>query len=145
VSGEERRRAMTDKEKKELQRRDKEPIAKGEGEPTREGIWYSPAVDIYRTEDALALVADLPGAKKEEFRIGLEDGVLTISAPVGDVEPRFKPLYREYGVGGYVRRFTLSDAIDQSKITAVLEDGVLRVTLPKAERLKPRKIEISAG
>jgi len=136
---------MTEQEKKELSMRDKEPITKGEGEPTREGVWYSPAVDIYRTEEALALVADLPGAKKEELHIGLEDGVLTISAPVEDVEPRLKPRYREYGVGGYLRRFTLSDAIDQSKITASLEDGVLRVTLPKAERLRPRKIEVAVG
>ena len=136
---------MTEQEKKELSLRDKEPIAKHEGEPTREGIWYSPAVDIYRTEDAIALVADLPGARKEDLHVGLEDGVLTISAPVADVAPRLKPRYREYGVGGYVRRFTVSDAIDQEKITAKLEDGVLELSLPKAERLKPRKIEITAA
>jgi len=134
---------MTEQEKKELSLRDKEPIAKNEGEPTRAGEWYSPAVDIYRTDDAIELVADLPGARKEELHIGLEDGALTISAPVADVEPRLKPRYREYGIGGYLRRFTLSDAIDQSKISASLEDGVLEVRLPKAERLRPRKIEVA--
>jgi len=136
---------MTDKEKKELTLRDKEPIAKGGGEPTRDGLAYSPAVDILRTDDALTLVADLPGVKKADLEIGIEDGVLTISAPVVDVEARHKPVYREYGVGGYVRRFTLSDKIDQARISAELEDGVLTVTLPKAERLKPRKIEVAAG
>jgi len=136
---------MTDKEKKELSLRDKEPIAKHDGEPTRAGLAYSPAVDILRTDDALTLVADLPGVKKGDLEIGIEDGVLTISAPVADVETRHKPLYREYGVGGYTRRFSLSDKIDQARISAELENGVLTVTLPKAERLKPRRIEVSAG
>jgi len=136
---------MTDKEKKELSLRDKEPIAKHDGEPTRAGLVYSPAVDILRTDDALTLVADLPGVKKADLEIGIEDGVLAIAAPVADVEARHKPLYREYGVGGYLRRFSLSDKIDQARISAELENGVLTVTLPKAERLKPRKIEVATG
>jgi HSP20 family protein len=136
---------MTEKEKKELSSREKEPISEQEGEPTRAGLGYSPAVDVLRTDDAITLVADLPGAKKADLEIRIEDGVLTISAPVADVEARHKPVYREYGVGGYARRFTLSDKIDQARISAELESGVLTVTLPKAERLKPRKIEIAAG
>ena len=136
---------MTDQEKKELSLRDKEPIAKHDGEPTRAGLVYSPAVDILRTDDALTLVADLPGAKKADLEIGIEDGVLTIAAPVAEVEARHKPLYREYGVGGYLRRFSLSDKIDQARISAEIENGVLTVTLPKAERLKPRRIEVAAG
>jgi len=135
---------MTEKEKKELTLRDKEPIAKNDGEPTRAGLVYSPAVDILRTDDALTLVADLPGVRKADLEIGIEDGVLTISAPVAEVEPRHEPVYREYGIGGYVRRFSLSDKIDQSRISAELENGVLTVMLPKAERLRPRKIEVSA-
>jgi len=136
---------MTDNEKKELTLRDKEPVAKHDGEPTRAGLVYSPAVDIRRTDDALTLVADLPGVRKADLEIGIEDGVLTITAPVAEVEARHKPVYREYGVGGYVRRFSLSDKIDQARISAELEDGVLTVTLPKAERLQPRKIEVKAG
>jgi HSP20 family protein len=136
---------MADEEKKELSLRDKEPIARHDGEPTRAGLAYSPAVDILRTDDALTLVADLPGVKKGDLEIGIDDGVLTIAAPVSDVEARHTPLYREYGVGGYTRRFKLSDKIDQARISAELENGVLTVTLPKAERLKPRKIEVRAG
>jgi HSP20 family protein len=136
---------MTDKEKKELKLRDKEPISRHGGEPTRDGLFYSPAVDILRTDDAIAIVADLPGVKKADLEIGIDDGVLTIAAPVADVETRHKPVYREYGVGGYLRRFALSDKIDQAKITAELDGGVLTVTLPKAERLKPRKIAVTAG
>lgn len=136
---------MTEKEKKELSLREKEPISKQGGEPTRAGLVYSPAVDILRTDDALTLVADLPGVRKADLEIGIEDGVLTIAAPVAEVAARQKPLYREYGVGGYLRRFVLSDKIDQARISAELEDGVLTVTLPKAERLKPRKIEVAAG
>jgi len=136
---------MTEKEKKELSHRDKEPISKRDGEPTRAGLVYSPAVDILRTDDSLTLVADLPGVRKADLEVGIEDGVLTIAAPVAEVEARQKPVYREYGVGGYLRRFVLSDKIDQARISAELEDGVLTVTLPKAERLKPRRIEVAAG
>jgi HSP20 family molecular chaperone IbpA len=136
---------MTDKEKKELALREKEPIAKQDGEPTRAGLVYSPTVDIVRSDEAITIVADLPGVRKADLDVRIEDGVLTIAAPVAEVEARHKPVYREYGVGGYARRFILSDKIDQARIAAELEDGVLRVTLPKAERLKPRKIEIGAG
>jgi HSP20 family protein len=134
---------MTDKEKKELQLRDKEPIAKGDGEPTRAGLVYSPAVDIVRSDDAITLIADLPGVKRADLEIRIEDGVLSIAAPVAEVEARHRPVYREYGIGGYARRFAVSDKIDASKIGAELANGVLTVTLPKAERLKPRRIEIA--
>jgi len=135
---------MTEQEKKELSLRDKEPIAKHEGEPTRAGLVYSPFVDVLRSDDALTIVADVPGVDKKDLEIRIEDGILTISAPVSEVDARHKMLYREYGIGGYQRRFSLSDKIDQSKISADLENGVLTVKLPKAERLKPRKIEVSA-
>jgi HSP20 family molecular chaperone IbpA len=132
-------------EKKELAHRDKEPIEKGAGEPTRAGVYYSPAVDIYRDEEGLTLVADLPGVRKEDLDIDLKESVLTISAAVPELEDRFKPVYREYGVGGYMRSFTLSDKIDQAKISAQLRDGVLTVRLPKTGALVPRKISIGAA
>ena len=136
---------MTEQEKKELKLRDKEPIAKHEGEPTRAGLAYSPAVDIVRDDDAITLVADLPGVRKEDLELRVEDGVLAIAAPVAEVEARHRPVYREYGVGGYARRFSLSDKIDAARISAELKDGVLTVTLPKADRLRPRRIEVKVG
>jgi HSP20 family molecular chaperone IbpA len=136
---------MTDKEKKEIAVREKEQIAPTEGEPTREGVYYTPAVDIYADDEAITVTADLPGVKQEDLDIDLKEGVLTVTGHVAPPEGRLKPVYREYGIGGYTRRFTVGDKIDQAAISAKLENGVLELTLPKAERLKPRKIEVSVA
>lgn len=136
---------MSDKkEKKELAHREKEPIDRQAGEPTRSGIYYSPAVDIHQNEEAITLVADLPGVSRENLDIDLKDSILTVTGTVVEPEGSARPVYREYGIGGYLRRFTLSDKIDQGKISAQMKDGVLTVVLPKADALKPRKIEIGA-
>jgi HSP20 family protein len=135
---------MTDKEKKEIAVREKEQIAPAAGEPIREGVYYTPAVDIYETDEAITVVADLPGVRKEDLEIDLKEGVLTVTGHVTPPEGRLRPVYREYGVGGYTRRFTLGDKVDQQGIAARLVAGVLELELPKAERLKPRKIAVAA-
>lgn len=134
---------MTDKEKREIAVREKEQIAPAEGEPTREGVYYTPAVDIYEDDAAITVTADLPGVRQDQLEIDLREGVLTVTGHVAPPESRLRPVYREYGVGGYTRRFTLGDKIDQQSISAKLQNGVLELRLPKAERLKPRKIEVS--
>jgi HSP20 family molecular chaperone IbpA len=92
------------------------------------------------------LLADLPGVKAKDLKIDLNNNVLTLTAdetlPEGSGE---KDVFREYRTGRYYRQFTLSDTIDQSKIEAVLKDGVLRLALPKVEAATPRKITIKAG
>jgi len=133
------------KDKKEITLREKEEIKKDEGEPTQAGVYYSPTVDIFETEDAITLLADLPGVDKEHLDINVEDRQLTITGLVKEPEERLQSAYTEYGIGGYTRSFKLGDTIDQSKINASLKDGVLTLVLPKAERLKPRKIEIAAS
>jgi HSP20 family protein len=130
---------------KEMTVREKEEIKKDEGEPTRAGVYYSPTVDIYETEEEITVFADLPGVDKEKLDINVEDNKLTITGAVAEPEERLQPIYSEYGVGGYTRSFQLGNAIDQSKINAALNDGVLNLVLPKADTLKPRKIEISAS
>jgi len=136
---------MTDKEKKEIAVREKEQIAPAEGEPTREGVYYTPAVDIFEDEEAITVTADLPGVRKEDLEIDLKEGVLTVTGHVAPPESRLRPVYEEYGVGGYSRRFTLGDKVDQSSIGAKLQNGVLELRLPKAQKLRPRKIEVSAS
>ena len=136
---------MTDKEKKEIEVREKEQIAKAAGEPTREGVYYTPSVDIYADDEAITLTADLPGVKKQDLEVDLREGVLTVTGHVAPAEGRLTPVYREYGIGGYTRRFTVGDKIDQAAISAKLEHGVLQLRLPKAERHKPRKIEVNAA
>ena len=137
---------MFEKEtKREIKLRDKEEIERNEGEPTKAGVYYSPAVDIYETDDAITLLADLPGVEKEGLDINVEDRQLTITGTVKAPEERFQAVYSEYGIGGYTRSFKLGDTIDQSKISASLKDGVLELVLTKADRLRPRKIEIATA
>ena len=133
------------KENKEISLREKEEIQKDSGEPTKEGVYFSPTVDIYETDDAITLLADLPGVVKDNLDINVEDKQLTITGLVDEPENRLQSVYTEYGIGGYTRSFKLGDAIDQSKINAALKDGVLTLVLPKAEALKPRKIEITTS
>lgn len=129
---------------KELQVRQKEQLQHGEG--TREGAWFKPNVDIYETDGALMVVADLPGTAADDVEIDLRDNMLTLTAPGDTDEPsNWKPVYTEYRAGHFSRQFRLGQHIDQSGITAEMDDGVLRLTLPKAESATPRKIEVTTG
>jgi len=127
-----------------------QPSAKQEltadAEQTKAGVVYQPAVDIFESGDGITLLADLPGVKSDQLTIDLRDNVLTIrgdvTSPDGETETN---VMREFGWGSYYRQFSLADTVDQSKIEAKLNDGVLRLELPKVEKAKPRKIAIKAG
>lgn len=127
----------------ELSVHEKQALQGGEG--TREGVYFKPDVDIFETDEALMVVADVPGTKKEEVEIDLRDNMLTITGAVAtdDFQDPWKPVYTEYRTGHFMRQFRLGQNIDQAKISASLEDGVLRLTLPKADSAVPRKIEVS--
>jgi HSP20 family protein len=105
--------------------------------------WVAPVVDIYETEDDFILVANMPGVKKENVKIKMEDGSLLIMGRVefDDLVNRNYVL-NESQVGNYYRKFQISESIDDSKIEARLENGQLTVHLPKHERIKPKNIEI---
>jgi HSP20 family protein len=122
-----------------------EPKAPARESGTREGAYFEPPVDIYETDDALILQADVPGATSEDVETHLEDSLLTITAPVKAVDPAWRPAYEEYAVGHYVRQFRLGQQIDQAKISATLKDGVLTLTLPKVDAARPRRITVKAG
>jgi len=112
---------------------------------TRESdLYMSPAVDIYETEDGLTVVADVPGVDQDGLDINVEDKILTIR---GRVTPSNRPglISAEFGMTNYFRQFRLSDEVDQEKIEASLEQGVLTLDLPKAERAKPRRIEVKTS
>jgi len=132
-------------DKNEITVHEKKSIEKDSHEPTRTGVSYSPSVDIYETDDALTLFADLPGVKKESLDIDLQDRKLIITGLVDDSDSRLRPLYSEYGIGGFTRSFELGDTIDRKGISASLKDGVLTLVLPKADRVKPRKIEVAVN
>lgn len=133
---------MTSKEKKELEVSRKK-IEKTQGEPTREGVNFVPDVDIIETSEAIVLRADLPGVEKQNLDIDVHEGILSLTGTVESPPAHYNTTYQEYEIGGFSRRFTLGNQIDQQKIDAKLDNGVLTLTLPKAEAAKPRKIEIS--
>ena len=118
--------------------------APAEQERTKPGPVFIPAVDIFESEQALTLVADMPGVEPGSVDVDLKDGVLTLTSeaadPAGDKE---RARATEYHYGRYYRQFTLSEMIDQSKIEARMKDGVLELILPKVEKAQPRKISVS--
>lgn len=132
-------------ESKELQAKAKQAVA-SPAEQTQPGIVFTPDVDIFENERQITLLADMPGVTPEDVQIDLNDDVLTISGGVKPFEgANESDVLIEFEIGRYYRQFTLSEVIDQKKIAAKLEDGVLRLTLPKAEKAMPRQIAVTAG
>ena len=114
-------------------------------EHTRPGRTYVPSVDICETPDSLLLRADMPGVDENSVEVNVANGVLSIEGWVSVKEyEHLQPVYTEYNIGNYSRRFTLSNEIDTNRITAKMVNGVLELELPKAEKAKPRQITISA-
>lgn len=106
---------------------------------------FTPPIDIHEEPDGLILEADLPGAVEQNLRIQLEDNVLSLYARIDSPVPEgARLLHEEYRVGDYQRSFILGDEVDREKITAELTHGVLRLFLPKADRLRTRRIEIKS-
>lgn len=125
-----------------LQTRAADELANAEG--TRPGYVVSPAVDIFETPQAITVLADLPGVKPDALRVDLDDGVLTLSGSVELAEEEDEGcVLREYRPGHYRRQFSLSETIDQERIEAKLTDGVLRLTLPKVDKARARKIQVT--
>lgn len=136
---------MTDAETKALQAKEKAQVT-GPAERTKPGLVFTPPVDIFETEKALTLLADMPGVKADNLTIDLRENVLTLDGEVKFSEIDDENIvFEEYRTGKYSRQFTLTEIIDQSKISAELKDGVLRLTLPKAEAAKPRKIRVKSS
>lgn len=101
-----------------------------------------PPVDIYETSNDVILVADVPGVTKENLRLDIDKDELTIIGTFEEQDTGGEKLIDECIYGEYNRTFTLGDTIDRGKIAAKLDNGVLTITLPKQERLKPREIAI---
>jgi len=130
---------------KELTPKEKEAVATP-AEPTRPGRVFVPPVDIYETDAAIVVLADLPGVPADKVTIDVKDDQLTISGEVAPSQGAGETLLlQEYETGNYLRQFTLGQLVDQSKIEASLNNGVLHLVLPKVEKAKPRKIEIKAA
>lgn len=115
-------------------------------ERAQEAPVFTPRVDIRETETDVLLVADMPGVDETSVSIDLEGSELTIRGRFVPTAPDgYSLTYQEYGSGDYERSFTLGETIDRSGIRAVVRDGVLRLTLPKAKEAQPKRITVKAG
>ena len=123
-------------QKRELQKKDEQTI------PSRV---FMPTTDIFETDEGLTVVMEMPGVNKTNIHIGVENDVLTVDGRIDFSKyEKLQPVYTEYNIGHYRRSFTLSSTrINQDKIQAKMKDGVLSLTLPKAEQTKPRRIAVN--
>lgn len=112
----------------------------------RASLW-NPRVDFSETDDAYLIHADLPGVEKEDIDINVKDGTLSFSGErrqeVTETDEKRNYLRAERAVGRFYRSFSLPSTVDVDAIEAKVEDGVLNVRVPKAEEVKPRKIEVA--
>jgi HSP20 family molecular chaperone IbpA len=125
---------LTVQQKKELSTKEEKTV------PAR---YYVPPTDIYETAEALTVVMEMPGLEKKDLTVTLEDAVLRVEGRIDFSKyESLEPVYTEYNVGHYARAFTVGSAVDQDKIGAQLNDGVLTLTLQKTEAAKPRRLPI---
>lgn len=134
---------MTEKtmelEKKEVQA----PAERQTGQPRRT---VKPRIDLFEAGETIMLVADMPGVTEDNVEITLEKDRLIIRGIVEDRVPDgFRAVYTEHYLANYERSFVLSNEIDRDNIEANLSNGVLRLSLPKAESAKARKISVTSA
>jgi len=108
---------------------------------------WAPLVDIIEDEKEYLVKADLPDVKKEDVKVIVENGVLTITGQrKSEKEEKDKKYHRvERSYGNFLRSFALPDGADGSKVNAEFKDGVLKVQLPKSEKVKPKAIEVKVS
>lgn len=130
-------------DKQELQVQQKREVDK-KTESTAPGRTFLPVTDIFETPEALTVVLEMPGVDRNSIEASVEDDIVTIEGRIDHSKYEgMQPVYTEYNVGHYARSFEISNKIDQTKISAQMKDGVVTIVLPKAEQIKPRKIQIS--
>ncbi len=116
---------------------------RGPGEELREGVWQ-PLVDIFENDEEVVIKAELPGVDQEDIEVKIEDTTLIIRGErKQDAEIRQENYHRiERYYGPFQRSFLLPQTIDQQKVKAACDKGVLTITLPKKEVIKPRQITV---
>ncbi|MFP3646159.1 Hsp20/alpha crystallin family protein [Paraburkholderia sp. SIMBA_054] len=121
-------------------------MTRAEPDEARRRVALTPAVDIFEDAHAVTLWADLPGVSKEKLDINVHDGSLTIEAEsMVPVPPNLALSHAEVRAPYFSRRFNVSEDFDTSRIEASLKDGVLKLTIPRRDEAKPRRIEVRTG
>jgi HSP20 family protein len=131
---------MAEEKRVEVTRKEGEPVQpeRMEYEPT-----FTPQVDIIEKSDSVVVLADMPGVPKENLDVTLERGTLTINGEVeAPAESGLSVDRQEYEVGNFHRCFSVGEGLDPESVEASMDNGVLRLVIPKAERYRPRRIEI---
>ena len=110
---------------------------------------WTPALDLYQNNDNVVAVVELPGMRKEDIEISLQDGTLTIGgerkSETGDNGNGENAARTERFSGKFRRSITLPTRVDANKVNATYKDGLLTVTLPKAEEAKPKQIQVNVS
>lgn len=108
---------------------------------------WAPVVDIVEDGQNYVIKAELPGVNKEDIKVGVQDDVLTVSGhrhyEKEEKDKKFHRIERSYG--SFARSFTLPEDSDGEKVSAEFKDGMLKVQLPKTERVKPKQVEVTVG
>jgi HSP20 family protein len=130
-------------ESNELQVQNKKELESA-SETTVQARYFVPPADISETDEELTVVLEMPGVARDSVSADIENDKLTIEGRLDFTKYEgFEPVYTEYNIGHFKRSFVLSNKINQDRISADLNDGVLIVKLPKAEAVKPRKISVN--
>lgn len=133
----------TELKKQDIQKQ--EIMEQDQAERTRECRLFVPRTDIFETNEAIYITADIPGVDQNSIEVTLEKNVLTINARVVYEKPvDYELTYAEYGVGDFHRRFSLNNEIDHQKIEAKVKNGVLNLILPKIGPARAKKISVKA-
>jgi len=126
----------------ELQVQEKREVERQQ-ESTVPARAFLPPTDIFESEDALTIVMEMPGVDRKDVEVKVEDDILNVEGRLDFSKYEgMQPVYTEYNVGHYRRSFSLSSKIDQDRISAQMQDGVLTLLLPKSEEAKPRRISV---
>jgi HSP20 family protein len=109
-----------------------------------EGVW-NPSVDISETKDNVLIKAEMPGLNKEDVKISMQDNMLTLTGEKKQEKEEKETNYHrvERSYGAFSRSFSLPTSVKNDKIRATYKDGILSITLPKTEEVKPKEIPIS--
>lgn len=121
-------------------------LAGAAGSNVQQQQYVVPPVDVFENDASITLLADLPGVPREQLNVRVDGDTLVLEATAAITGPRdLELVYGEAQCPAYRRQFTLSRELDTSRVEAQLKDGVLKLTIPKAEEARPRRIEVQVG
>ncbi|HGG59221.1 MAG TPA: Hsp20/alpha crystallin family protein [Gammaproteobacteria bacterium] len=111
-----------------------------------ETITLRPATDIHETKEGVTLYIDMPGVPKDALSIDVDQNVLSVKGAINLHTPEgLEPTYMDVHSGTFERHFTLGEQLDTQSISAELDQGVLKLSIPRSEQHKPRKIEVKVA